>query len=102
MDLVGAELSALVGVRGRPRVARIVRWPRAIPQAEVGHGRYLDLCAAAEAAAPGLHIGGNFRNGISVSQCIASGARLAAAVAAVPDATVPDAAPLSGPTASAT
>jgi len=55
------------------------RHPRAIPQYNTGYDRFEAACAAAEAAAPGLHIGGNCRDGVSLSACLASGQRLAAA-----------------------
>ncbi len=76
-DLVADELRLLVGARGRPEYVHVARWPRAIPQYTLGYGRYLEICAKAEKAAPGLLIGGNGRDGISLSNCIASGRRLA-------------------------
>lgn len=79
LDLVLGDLSALLGVRGRPACVHIRRWSRAIPQYEVGYGRHLEGIAAVEAAAPGLFIGGNCRDGISLANCIESGRRLAAA-----------------------
>jgi len=82
LELVRAELRMLVGARGEPVFVHVKRWPRAIPQYTLGYGRYLETCAEMEAAAPGLFIGGNGRDGISLSNCIASGRRLAEAVEA--------------------
>ncbi|MBL9215007.1 MAG: protoporphyrinogen oxidase [Opitutaceae bacterium] len=79
--IVLRELDALLGIRSCPVIARIQRWPRAIPQYTVGYQRFKDLCAAAEAGAPGLHIGGTARDGVSLSNCITSGRRLAEAAA---------------------
>jgi oxygen-dependent protoporphyrinogen oxidase len=77
VDLVHGELIALLGARDRPVFTHIQRWPRAIPQYTLGYQRFHDAIAAAEAGAPGLFIGGNCRDGISLAQCIASGQRLA-------------------------
>lgn len=80
MTTVLAELRQTVGVRGEPLVHTIRRWPRAIPQYEVGHGRFLDLAREIEAALPGLRIGGNFLHGVSVPDCIRNATELAAAM----------------------
>lgn len=76
---VQAELGVLLGVRGLPVMARIQRWPRAIAQYAVGFQQFKDACTAVEFEAPGLFIGGTARDGVSLSHCIAAGARLAAA-----------------------
>jgi oxygen-dependent protoporphyrinogen oxidase len=55
-------------------------WPRAIPQYTLGYERFKSAISAVEAAAPGLWIGGNCRDGISLANCIAGGRRLAAEV----------------------
>ncbi len=80
--LVREELARLVGVRAAPVYCRVQQWPRAIPQYELGYQRHKDTIAAIEAAAPGFFIGGNCRDGISLSNCIESGRRLAGAVGA--------------------
>jgi len=85
-QLVGRELSDLLGARGDPVVVRVRRHPRAIPQYALGHARFAGLFAAAEAGAPGLFIGGNARDGISLAYCVESGRRLARAVVASPPA----------------
>jgi oxygen-dependent protoporphyrinogen oxidase len=80
LDTVRSELAALLGVHGEPVFTRIQRWPHAIPQYTVGFQQFKDACAAAEAGTPGLFIGGTSRDGVSLSQCIVAGRRLAAAV----------------------
>ena len=77
LRVVQAELSQLVGVGGPPVFTHVQRWRRAIPQYTLGYQRYHDAMAAVEASAPGLFIGGNARDGISLANCIASGRRLA-------------------------
>ncbi|HWN43318.1 MAG TPA: protoporphyrinogen oxidase, partial [Thermoanaerobaculia bacterium] len=59
MSEVLGELRRTLGVRGEPVISTVRRWPRAIPQYELGHGRFLDMAREAESALPGLRIGGN-------------------------------------------
>ncbi|HEX3128752.1 MAG TPA: protoporphyrinogen oxidase [Thermoanaerobaculia bacterium] len=80
MATVLDELRRTVGVRGEPRISTIRRWPRAIPQYEVGHGRFLEQAREIEAALPGLRIGGNFLHGVSVPDCIRNATDLAEAM----------------------
>jgi len=77
MSEVLGELRQTVGVRGEPVISTIRRWPRAIPQYELGHGRFLDLAREIESALPGLRIGGNFLQGVSVPDCIRNATALA-------------------------
>lgn len=80
VQIVQAELSKLVGVRGVPAFTRVKIWPRAIPQYALGYQRYNDAINAVESSAPGLFVGGNCRDGISLTNCIESGQRLATSV----------------------
>ena len=80
--LVHNELCQLLGARGTPAYTHVQRCPRAIPQYTVGYQNFHRVMSEVEAAAPGLFIGGNCRDGISLSNCIASGQRLASAVLA--------------------
>jgi len=74
---VQGELTHLVGAQGEPVFTHVKRWPRAIPQYTLGYQRFKDAIVAMEAAAPGLFIGGNCRDGISLPNCMESGRRLA-------------------------
>jgi protoporphyrinogen/coproporphyrinogen III oxidase len=92
LRIVQDELADLVGVKAPPVFTRVQRWPRAIPQYTLGYERFKEAMATVEAAAPGLFIGGNARDGISLANCIESGRRLATAAgthaAALPQLTV--------------
>jgi protoporphyrinogen/coproporphyrinogen III oxidase len=77
IPLVRRELSELLGVSGAPVFIRRNVWPHAIPQYNLGYERFLDLIARTESANPGLFIGGNIRDGISVPACLAAGENLA-------------------------
>jgi oxygen-dependent protoporphyrinogen oxidase len=69
-------LRPVLGITGSPVVTRVRRWARAIPQYELGHGRFVERARAIEQALPGLAIGGNFLFGISVPDCIKNAAAL--------------------------
>jgi oxygen-dependent protoporphyrinogen oxidase len=78
--IVQAELSRFVGARGAPVFTHVQTWRRAIPQYTLGYQRFKDAIANVEASTRGLFIGGNCRDGISLTNCIESGRRLAHAV----------------------
>lgn len=71
------DLSTLLGVRGRPTFQHTVFYPRAIPQYNVGYGRYRQLMADVEANSAGLFLAGHYRDGVSLSDSIVSGCRVA-------------------------
>jgi oxygen-dependent protoporphyrinogen oxidase len=71
------DLDRALGLKAPPLVAHLRRWERAIPQYELGHGRFVSLAESLEQTHPGLHIGGNVLGGISVPDCIRKGAELA-------------------------
>lgn len=82
LDVVRADVAAFMGGGlPAPVYTRVVRWPAAIPQYELGH---LDRKAAAEAAVtrlPGVVLGGNALYGVSLADCIARAEALPEVVA---------------------
>ncbi len=64
------ELAALLGVRRTPALTHVVRWPRAIPQYNVGHAQRLQSVQAHAARWPGLSLTGAAYGGASVADCI--------------------------------
>lgn len=72
-DLVMADLRRLIGVQGEPVFQHFVHWPKAIPQYNLGYGEIKSWIDAFEESAPGFLFGGNYRYGISVSDCLNSG-----------------------------
>jgi oxygen-dependent protoporphyrinogen oxidase len=82
---VRQELADLIGVRAQPELARIARWPRAMPQYHIGHLERVARIAARVGALPGLHLAGNAYAGVGIPDCIRSGEEAAdAVVAAIP------------------
>lgn len=70
---VGRDLGALLGIRQPPIFERQVFWPYAIPQYEVGYGAVMARLDEIETGLRGLILAGSFRQGISVSDTVASG-----------------------------
>lgn len=71
---VMSTLRKLLGIQGDPGFRHIVRWGRAIPQMELGHGDFIDCIAKIEAGWEGLVLSGNYRHGISAPQCLLANA----------------------------
>jgi len=81
VELVGDDLKILLGVRGEPVFQHSVVYPRAIPQYNVGYGKFKNLMNDVEANAPGFFLAGHFRDGVSLSDSIVSGCNVAERVA---------------------
>jgi protoporphyrinogen/coproporphyrinogen III oxidase len=80
LSTVLSELRGPLGLRGEPAFHLVRRWPRAIPQYEVGHGRFVERAKEIEGALPGLRIAGSFVGGVSVTDCIKNGTAVAEAM----------------------
>ena len=71
------DLRVLLGVKGKPTFQHCVFYPRAIPQYNVGYGRFRSLMVEIEGKAPGLFLAGHYRDGISLSDTIVSACNVA-------------------------
>ena len=71
------DLHVLLGVKGKPTFQHCVFYPRAIPQYNLGYGRYREMMADIEHKAPGLFFAGHYRDGISLSDTIVSACNVA-------------------------
>lgn len=80
-ELTCEDLRVLLGVRGQPTFQHSVFYPKAIPQYVLGYGRYRELMNQIEASAPGLFLAGHYRDGISLSDSMVSGCKVADRVA---------------------
>lgn len=72
-----ADLASLLGVRGDPTFVRHQIWPQAIPQYALGHERVLAAALRIESEHPGFYLGGQWRGGVSLGDCLAQGHQLA-------------------------
>lgn len=79
---VREELAGMLGVTGDPVFIRQNAWARAIPQYNLGFERHLEVMERCERDHPGLLIGGQARDGIALTACIAAGRKLATRVGA--------------------
>ncbi|MEO8189104.1 MAG: protoporphyrinogen oxidase [Acidobacteriota bacterium] len=68
--IAACELSHSLGATSPPRLVALTRWPRAIPQYEIGHAHRMGVLARAEARWPGLVFLGAYRGGISVGDVV--------------------------------
>jgi len=75
------DLRVLLGVNGPPTFRHTVFYPKAIPQYNLGYGRYREAMTEIEAKAPGLFLAGHYRDGVSLSDSIVSGCNVAERVA---------------------
>jgi oxygen-dependent protoporphyrinogen oxidase len=81
LRMVHREVSVTTGVTGEPVFSEIVRWPRAIPQYELGHAERVSRIESAFARLPGLFAGGNSLYGVSLADCAERSERLNLAIA---------------------
>ena len=77
VELVTTDLKPLLGVRGKPVFTYTAFWPKAIPQYNVGYGRFKELLAGTETAMPGLYFAGHYRDGVSLGDSIVAGVNMA-------------------------
>lgn len=70
IDLVRRDIQELMGIREKPDLIVVRKWEKAIPQYRLGHRQIMENIDRFEQQTPGLFISGNFRGGISVSDCI--------------------------------
>ena len=77
VKLVCEDLRVLLGVKGKPVFTHHHFWQRAIPQYNVGYGKFKELMDDIEAKARGLFLAGHYREGISLGDCIESGGKVA-------------------------
>ncbi|HWX20477.1 MAG TPA: protoporphyrinogen oxidase [Candidatus Binatia bacterium] len=76
-ELTCEDLRVLLGVKGKPTFQHSVFYPKAIPQYNLGYGRYRKSMSDLEAKAPGLFLAGHYRDGVSLSDSIVSGCNVA-------------------------
>lgn len=72
-----ADLRVLLGVKGQPVFSHTKTWPKAIPQYNVGYGKYRDLLNNIEAQTANLFFAGHYRDGVSLGDSIVSGVNIA-------------------------
>jgi len=77
IELTLADLRVLLGVKGKPVFAHCVAYSKAIPQYNVGYGKYRELLNDIEAKTPNLFFAGHYRDGVSLGDSMVSGVNIA-------------------------
>ena len=70
LALVQNELAVIMGISGKPVLARTFFHDRGIPQYLVGHGKRLERIDGRLAHFPGLHLNSNAYRGIALNDCV--------------------------------
>jgi oxygen-dependent protoporphyrinogen oxidase len=68
VDAVCRHLAAVLPIPARPEASAVVRWPRSMPQYEVGHVERVD--AVESALPPGIFVVGNAYRGVGVADTV--------------------------------
>ncbi|HEX4841766.1 MAG TPA: protoporphyrinogen oxidase [bacterium] len=74
-----AEVRPLLGITGRPLLARVHRWEDAMPQYEVGHLGRVDAITDTLSQTPGVLVAGAGYGGLGLPDCIRQGTEVAGA-----------------------
>jgi len=77
VELAVKDLGTILGLRGRPTFQHVAVYRKAIPQYNVGFGKFRELMNEMEAQAPGLFLAGHARDGVSLGDSIVSGQKVA-------------------------
>jgi len=64
-------------VRGAPTLVQHQVWSQAIPQYALGHERVVGAALRIESEHPGLYLGGQWRGGVSLGDCLTQGQQMA-------------------------
>jgi len=72
IDAVHNEIRSLLGIKCQPVVARTHCWPRGLPQYALGHSTRSKVLQDTNTRVPGLFLTGNYIDGVSVANCMAS------------------------------
>jgi oxygen-dependent protoporphyrinogen oxidase len=71
------SLRELLDIRGEPVLIDVCPYPSAIPQYYLGHLDRMERLRSAVEAVPGLHLVGNYLEGVSINDCVRLGKRVA-------------------------
>jgi oxygen-dependent protoporphyrinogen oxidase len=78
--IVAEENARILGITGPPVDVAAWKFPRALPQYNLGHGQIVETIRGAERASPGLFFAGNYLEGPAVGKCVENGFQTAEAV----------------------
>jgi oxygen-dependent protoporphyrinogen oxidase len=73
VDTARAQLAELLGARGEPLFALVARYPKAMPQYQVGHLTRVEAIELALRRHPGLALAGGAYRGVGIADCVHAG-----------------------------
>jgi oxygen-dependent protoporphyrinogen oxidase len=76
-EMVGAETEKILGATGRLVEQQVWKYPRALPQYNLGHAEKIAAIRNALNAFPNLYLAGNYLDGRSIGECAQTGFRVA-------------------------
>ena len=79
-ELLMQDLRVVLGVKGKPTYRHTHFHPRAIPQYDIGYGRFKTFMKNLEETGNGLFFAGHCRDGVSLGDSIVSGNDAAARI----------------------
>jgi oxygen-dependent protoporphyrinogen oxidase len=79
-ETICAEVARVLGITEKPVATNVHRYPRALPQYNLGHTQNVKSLEALTAAMPGLFLAGNYLSGPSIGACVEQAYRTAEAV----------------------
>jgi oxygen-dependent protoporphyrinogen oxidase len=97
IEIAVNNLSAILGIRGRPTFQHVAVYRRAIPQYNLGFGKVRALFNEMEQKVPGLFVAGHARDGISLGDSIISAHNVTARIHAYLDSSALRPAPANQP-----
>ena len=77
LRIVRGELRDLMGIENEPLHTELARYPDAMPQYLVGHGRRVERIESLLGRHPGLALAGNAYEGVGLPDCVRSGEQAA-------------------------
>lgn len=77
LEMTLRDLRFILGIEEKPHYVQIIRHTMAIPQYTIGHQDHIEAVQETLKKIPGLHLAGNYINGVSVGHCIAEATKLA-------------------------
>lgn len=77
LRIVRGELRDLMGIENEPLHSELARYPDAMPQYLVGHGRRVERIESLLGRHPGLALAGNAYGGVGLPDCVRSGEQAA-------------------------
>ncbi len=73
LELVLGELEGVLGLKGEPFLWRLFRWPKALAQYRVGHGKLMKEVEGKLRDTPGVFLAGGAYHGIGIGDCVRGG-----------------------------